>query len=234
MNKVPAALRDVAVVVEPLTIAEKGLTQMWQVQQRLPWGRSQDAPKQFGKRLRAVVLGAGPVGLLGAMALVEQGFETTVYSRGRVPNEHASLVESIGARYVAAEDTSVEELARQVDVIDVVYEATGASGVAFDMLQVIGANAVFIFTGVPGRTDQIPLDADEIMRRMVLNNQIVFGTVNAGKDAFEGAIRDVGRFRELWPGSVRSLITSRRPMEDFESLLVGDATGIKNVVRIAS
>jgi glucose 1-dehydrogenase len=234
MNPVPAALRDIAVLVEPLTIAEKGLMQMWQVQQRLPWGASKEAPKAFGHRLQAVVLGAGPVGILGAMALVEQGFETFVYSREKAPNEKATLVESLGARYVSAEETSIEGLARRIDGIDVVYEATGASRVAFEMLQVIGANAVFIFTGVPGRKEPIAVDTDGIMRRMVLNNQVVFGTVNAGKDAFEAAIRDVGRFRQRWPGAVGALITGRHPMEAYESLLIGDATGIKNVLRIAA
>jgi threonine dehydrogenase-like Zn-dependent dehydrogenase len=234
MNPVPRALRDVGVLVEPLTIAEKGLMQMWQVQQRLPWGASKDAPQAYGHRLQAIVLGAGPVGILGAMALIEQGFETFVYSRGRVPNEKAALVESLGARYVAAEDVSIEDLARTVDGIDVVYEATGASGVAFEMLQVIGPNAVFIFTGVPGRKEPITVDTDGIMRKMVLNNQVVFGTVNAGKDAFEAAIRDVGRFEARWPKAVAALITGRHPMDAYESLLVGAPTGIKNVLRIAA
>jgi threonine dehydrogenase-like Zn-dependent dehydrogenase len=234
MNPVPAALRDVAVLVEPLTIAEKGLMQLWQVQQRLPWGATKDAAKAYGRRMEAVVLGAGPVGILGAMALLEQGFETFVYSRGQAPNEKATLVESLGARYVSAEETSVEDLASRIDGIDVVYEATGASGVAFEMLQVIGPNAVFIFTGVPGRKEPIAVDTDGTMRRMVLNNQVVFGTVNAGKDAFEAAIRDVGRFRQRWPKAVQSMITGRHPIGQYEALLVGEATGIKNVLRIAA
>jgi glucose 1-dehydrogenase len=234
MNLVPKTLRDVAVLVEPLTIAEKGLMQVWQVQQRLPWGASMDAGKRHGYRHKAVVLGAGPVGLLGAMALVAQGFETFVYSRERVPNPKASLVESIGGRYVSAEETSLAGLAARVGNIDVVYEATGASRIAFDMLGVLGTNAVFIFTGVPGRKAPIAVDTDLLMRNMVLKNQVVFGTVNAGKDAFEAAIRDVALFDSRWPAAIRSLVTGRFPMESYRDLLVGDATGIKNVLRIAA
>jgi threonine dehydrogenase-like Zn-dependent dehydrogenase len=150
MNLVPAALRDVAVLVEPLTIAEKGLMQMWQVQQRLPWGATMEAGKAHGYQHRAVVLGAGPVGILGAMALVTQGFETFMYSREKAPNAKAALVEAIGARYVSAEETSLDGLARRIDGIDVVYEATGASRIAFEMLQIIGPNAVFCL-GPPRR-----------------------------------------------------------------------------------
>src|SRR2546427_542707 len=76
MNPVPNELRDVAVLVEPLTIAEKALIQVWDVQQRLPWTPAAGR----GKGHRAVVLGAGPVGLLGAMALQIRGFTTYVYS----------------------------------------------------------------------------------------------------------------------------------------------------------
>src|SRR5207244_11753136 len=81
MNPVPKEMRDVAVLVEPLTIAEKGLTQVWQVQQRLPWSCPVAPGKAAAYRHRAVVLGAGPVGLLGAMALVNYDFETYVYYR---------------------------------------------------------------------------------------------------------------------------------------------------------
>ncbi len=234
MNRVPAALRDVAVLVEPLTIAEKGLMQMWQVQQRLPWGATIEAGIAHGYRHRAVVLGAGPVGLLGAMALVTQGFETIVYSREKAPNPKAALVESIGARYVSADDVPLDALGRTIGNIDVVYEATGASRVAFEMLEVIGPNAVFIFTGVPGRKGPIELDTDLLMRNMVLKNQVVFGTVNAGKDAFEAAIRDLTVFRERWPQAVQSLITGRFPMSAYADLLLGDGAGIKNILRIGA
>jgi threonine dehydrogenase-like Zn-dependent dehydrogenase len=81
MNLVPAALRDSAVLVEPLTIAEKALRQIWSVQERLPWACPHATKSGLGHCHTALVLGAGPVGLLGTMALVKQGFDTFVYSR---------------------------------------------------------------------------------------------------------------------------------------------------------
>src|SRR5262249_35095397 len=86
MNAVPRELREVGVLVEPLTIAEKALAQVWQVQQRLPWACSFTPGEPKAHCHLAVVIGAGPVGLLGAMALVNAGFDTTVYSRGAAPN----------------------------------------------------------------------------------------------------------------------------------------------------
>jgi glucose 1-dehydrogenase len=233
MNPVPGELREVAVLTEPLTIAQKALRQVWQVQQRLPWLGARHAGEGQAHGHRAVVIGAGPVGLLGAMALVVSGFEVTVYSRAGGPHDKSGLVGSIGATYVAAETHTVDQLAEEVGNIDLVYEAAGASRVAFDMMRVLGVNGVFVFTGVPGRKAPIELDTDLIMRRLVLDNQVVFGTVNAGRDAFEAAIADLGRFMARWPAAVRALITARHPMEEVPDLLVAPPQGIKDAVTLA-
>ena len=231
MNVVPGALRDVAVLAEPLTIAEKAITQVWQVQSRLPWVAP---PGSAGASAhRAVVLGAGPVGLLGAMALVRAGFATTVYSRASGPLDKAGLVASFGASYVAAETATVEQLAERVGNIDLVYEATGAARVSFRMMEVLGSNAVFVFTGVPGRKAPIELDADIIMRNLVLNNQVVFGTVNASRADYEAAIRDLAAFRERWPAALQRLITARHPLGGATQVLLAGPGGIKDVIAIA-
>jgi len=232
MNPVPKELLEAAVLVEPLTIAEKALIQVWDVQQRLPWG----CPAQPGKAQdhchRAVVLGAGPVGLLGAMALVNSDFDTTVYAREPVPNPKADVLKLIGAKYLSAETHSLEALAQEVGNVDLVYEATGASRLAFDMIRHLGTNGIFIFTGVPGRKGPVEVDTDLMMRNLVLKNQVVFGTVNADRDAFENSIRDVGTFTKRWPEAVKSLITGRYPMEAYSDLLLGRSGGIKNVITL--
>jgi threonine dehydrogenase-like Zn-dependent dehydrogenase len=224
LHLVPRGLRDVAVLVEPLTIAEKSLEQLWAVQRRVPWEH----------RRCAVVLGAGPVGILGAMALKIEGFEVSVYSRSPNHEEKNSILNAIGAQYIAAETHSSEDMAKIAGSIDVVYEATGASSVAFDVLKHLGPNAVFVFTGVPGRGGPIPVDTDEIMRNMVLNNQVVLGSVNAPPHAFQSAIQHLGIFAQRWPETLRSLITARFPLERALDALQIHPDGVKNVVAVAS
>ncbi len=102
------------------------------------------------------MLGAGPVGILGAMALKVEGFEVSVYSRSQNHEEKNRILDAIGIPYIAAETHSTEDMAKMVGPIDVVYEATGASSVAFDVLKHLGPNAVFVFTGVPGRKGRSP------------------------------------------------------------------------------
>jgi threonine dehydrogenase-like Zn-dependent dehydrogenase len=232
MNPVPKDLREAAVLVEPLTIAEKALIQVWDVQQRLPWGCPAEPGKAQDHCHRAVVLGAGPVGLLGAMALVNNDFDTYVYVREPVPNPKADVLKLIGAKYLSAETHSLEALAQEVGNVDLVYEATGASRLAFDMIRHLGTNGIFIFTAVPGRKGPIEVDTDLMMRNLVLKNQVIFGTVNAGRDAFENSIRDVGTFIKRWPQAVKSLITGRYPMEAHREILLGRSPGIKNVITL--
>ncbi len=232
MNLVPRELRDVGVLTEPLTVAEKGIGQVWQIQQRLPWIDPNAPAHRRGKGLKAIVLGAGPVGLLGAMLFVASGFETYVYSRSKMPNPKADLVEAIGGKYISNETTSVEQLAEQVGTIDLVFEASGASRLAFDVMRVLGINAIFVFAGVPDRKAPIEVDTDLLILDHVLKNQVVFGTVNADRAAFEAAIRDLAVFKQRWPQALRSLITGRYPIEQAPQLLLGSVRGMKNIITL--
>ncbi len=222
MNPVPQTIRDVAVLVEPLTIAEKGLIQVREIQQRLPWGRTRNG----------VVLGAGPVGLLGAMAMKHAGFDVFVYSREPQTSVSAQIVKKIGATYISSAEKSIDQMAAQVGNIDLVYEATGASQLAFEVLEALGSNGLFVLTGVPGRHGPVDINTASIMRNMVLKNQCVLGTVNAGKDAFERAISDLTGFYQKWPEAVDALITGRYPIDRFAEP-IENQTGIKNIVQMA-
>ena len=231
LNFVPRELRDVGVLVEPLTVAEKALAQVWQVQQRLPW-ETAAAGRGRGHGKTAVVLGAGPVGILGAMTLLVNGFTTFVYSRSPAPNPKSDLLDSIGARYISAQTVSLAAFAAEIGPVDLVFEAAGVAQISFDVMKLMGLNGIFIFTGIPAQKPAIPIEADCLMRDLVLKNQVVLGTVNADQPAFEGAIRDLGVFKQRWPDALRALITGRYPMDRFDELLLGKNAGIKSVIRM--
>ena len=225
--KVPAHLRDIAVLTEPLTIAEKGLTELDLIQKRLPWG----TPGQLaGYKHNALVLGAGPVGILGAMALVVRGYATYLYSLEAPDDPKAALCASFGAQYLSAKEYTMEQVAAKIGNVDVVYEATGYSPLTFDAMRILGINGVFVLTGIPGHKGPIPVDTDFIMRQMVLKNQVVVGTVNAPRVAFENAIADLETFDAKFPTAIRNVITRRYEIGEHADLLLGKAAGIKNVI----
>ena len=225
---VPAALREVAVLTEPLTIAEKSLAQVRAIAARLPEACRHSPASPH----RALVLGAGPVGLLGAMALRAAGYQVSVYSRSAPGEKRAAIAQAIGAAFIPAETHGALEATERAGPVDLVYEAVGASGVAFEFMKFLGPNGTFVFTGVPGRKAPVRLDTDRIMRRLVLENQVVLGTVNAGRDHFAAAARDLGVFMSRWPDAVRGLITGRFPLEQALEPLSGRAGGIKSVIAV--
>jgi glucose 1-dehydrogenase len=162
---VPRALRDVGVLVEPLTVAAKGMIEAWKMIQRLPWLKDA-AARQHGPR--AVVIGAGAVGLLGAMALRSRGFETWLWSREPAGSPQARLIEAIGCRYQSTEGRPLADVAAEAGEIAFVFEATGSARVAFDAIALLGPNGALCLTGVPAPTGPLPIDAGAIMRRLVL------------------------------------------------------------------
>jgi threonine dehydrogenase-like Zn-dependent dehydrogenase len=228
---VPAGLGGLAVLTEPLTIAEKALAQVfWLMQHRPPW-LAPDAPShQRGQGLSALVLGVGPVGLLGAMTLAVGGFRTYVYSRELPPSPRIDLVSAVGATYVSSQTTSASELAAQIGNIDVIYEAVGHSHFALEVLRVLGHNGIYILTGVPGLQAFIQADPASLMRDMVLKNQVLLGTVNAGPDAFAAAVQHLAEFQRHWPDATQTLIAGRYPPEQAAQLIFGRPTGIKSVI----
>ena len=146
------------------------------------------------------------------MKLIAADFDTWIYSRGTGDSINAEVAATMGARFISSDKHSPAELAELVGGISLVYEATGAAKVSFDVLAELGENGTFVFTGVPGRRGAIELDAERIMRNMVLRNQAVVGTVNAGRAAFEEAVSDLGVFLERFPEAVHAMITSRVPV----------------------
>jgi threonine dehydrogenase-like Zn-dependent dehydrogenase len=231
--KLPEDLRDVGVLVEPLTIAEKALLQVWDIQERLPWAGKEARASGAAPKLKALVLGAGPIGLLGALVLQRNGFDTHVYSLEEEGTPRAKMLESIGAEYHSAKEVDVGGLFERIGDVDLVYEATGASALSFRVLELMGHNAIFIFTGVPGRAQDVSFDGGRIMRNLVLENHVLLGTVNAGKDAFEAAVADLTAFKKDMPHVFDTLITGRFPMDGYEDLLTGKAGGVKNIITIS-
>src|ERR1700758_3784208 len=108
--KVPPALREIGVLLEPFTVVQKGITQAYEAQRRLRVWRPR----------KAAVMGAGTIGLLAALALKLRGLDVTVFARQSRPNLHADLVEAIEGEYVSTtDDMSLIEAAKTYGAADI-------------------------------------------------------------------------------------------------------------------
>jgi threonine dehydrogenase-like Zn-dependent dehydrogenase len=220
--KVPKPLADVAVLIEPLTVVSKAAVQARAILDRLPYEPGHQ---------RGLVLGAGPVGLLAAMVLVANGYETVVYSRESEEGDKAKLVHSLGACYISAASQPIETLSQTTGEFDVVLEAVGFAPVMMAAARSLRANGVVALTGVPAEGGTTEISVGRSLRDMVLKNQVVFGTVNAGRRDYLSAIQQLEQFMILFPESVRKLITHRLPLGEAPRMLM-HRNGIKNVVQL--
>jgi threonine dehydrogenase-like Zn-dependent dehydrogenase len=221
--KVPRALADVGVLVEPLSVVTKAADQAEAICTRMSF----DPGPQ-----RGLVLGAGPIGLLGAMVLVADGLETVVYSRDSQESVPAELVRSLGARYVSSTLNPIESLREGWGEFDMVLEAVGFAPLMMAATQMLRPNGVLALTGVPPETAIVEVNAGRALRNLVLRNEVVFGTVNAGRRDHLSAIHHLEQFMVLFPESVRKLITHCVSLDEVPQILK-QKRGIKNVVQMS-
>ena len=225
--RVPGRLADVAVLLEPISVAEKGITQAYEIQRRLRVWRPR----------RAAVLGTGPLGLLATMALRVRGLEVTAFGLERPPFLNAELVEAIGARYVSTQDRPLLQAAGDVGPFDLIFEATGFSPLVFEAMQALGKNGVLVLSSVTGGDRQVSVPAGAINLGFVLGNKVAVGTVNAGRENFESGVADLAITEAQYPGWLARLITHvvaglESYQEAFDDLTGGGQT-IKVVVAVA-
>jgi glucose 1-dehydrogenase len=219
---VPEALRDVAVLTEPLSVVSKAAETYRAIRGRFTFAM----PKP-----RGLVLGAGPVGMLAAMAFRANGVETYVFSRESEDGPRAALLGRLGIHYVSSERTPIEQLADRVGPVDVLFEAVGVPQVAWGALPALAGNGIYILSGVPAFGDPVPADLRGWMRDIVLKNQVIVGTVNAGHSAYEQSVVHLEQFVALFPNELRALI-GRVPLGEALDV-IRNGRGIKDVVSFA-
>jgi glucose 1-dehydrogenase len=199
MVRVPAGLKDVAVIVEPLSVPEKGIIQAYEIQRRL---------KVWRPRI-AAVLGAGTIGLLATLILRLRGLEVTTFGKTPKPYLNAELVEDLGARYISTDELPLREAAPEYGPFDLIYEATGYSPLVFEAMEVLGKNGVLALASVTGGNRRVEVPADKINLDFVLGNKVMVGTVNGNAPYFDAAVRDLAMAEVQFPGWAARLLTHR-------------------------
>ena len=220
--KVPPELREVAVLLEPTTVVEKGIAQAYEIQRRLRVWRPR----------RAAVMGAGTIGLLAALALRLKGLEVTVFGRTAKPYLNSDLIEALGARYESTSDVSILDGAAQFGPFDLIFEATGASPVVFESMQALGKNGVLVLSSVTGGDRRIEVPADRINLEFVLGNKVMVGTVNANREYFEMGVKDMAHAEAQYPGWLNRLLTHPVQGLDNWKLLLDTLTGARGAIKV--
>jgi glucose 1-dehydrogenase len=222
LNKIPKAVRDFAVLLEPMSVVEKGIDHAFLLQRRTTW-----------RPTFAMVLGGGPVGLLAAAVLRTRGLRTLVIGREEATDLRAQIAKQLGAAYLSVANRALVDVPKETGYPDLVIEATGSAKVAFDAMEILGADGVLCLLSVTGGQTENQEPIDRINQRLVLGNQVVFGSVNANPRHFAMGVKDLVAIDKKWPGALSRLLTNRIPWENHKSWFTDRGRGIKSTLEIA-
>ena len=206
--KLDAGLGDLGVLLEPTSVVAKAWDQTDRIAARAYW-----QPEHV------LVTGAGPIGLLAALLARQRGLSVSVLDRvteGAKPE----MVRELGATYV----NDLDDLPAPPDVV---IEATGVGPLVFDVIGRCAPNAIVSLTGISSGTRPINLAADAINKEIVLENEVVFGSVNAGLRNYQQAADALAAADNDW---LARIITRRVPMPEWPMALERRPDDIKVVV----
>jgi threonine dehydrogenase-like Zn-dependent dehydrogenase len=166
----------------------------------------------------ALITGAGPIGLLAAMIGAQHGLSIHVLDRNP-EGPKPELVRALGGTYHTKLPSDLRP--------DIVIECTGASSVVLDVLDRAAPDGVVCLTGVSSGGHKLPLDVGELNRDMVLQNNVVFGSVNANRRHYAAAADALAKADPKW---LARLITRRVPLARWQEAFERRPDDIKVVL----
>jgi glucose 1-dehydrogenase len=194
--RIPSSLGRLGVLAEPTSICTRGIRHAITIGARQPW-----EPK------RALVTGAGAVGLLSTMLLRLEGFD--VWTASLEPS--SAIADALGAHYVSTKTTDLADLGP----FDIVVEAAGNAQLMLDALGLLGRSGVACLLGIDGHDGEAHIDNKVIGVDAVLENRVLFGSVNAHHDDWVTGVEALDRARRQFPGALEELIGLRVPLDRF-------------------
>ena len=208
--QVDPTLGDAAVLLEPASIVAKAWDHIEAIS-----GRSAVQPGCV------LVTGAGPIGLLAAMLGAQRGLDVHVLDQ-RTDGPKPGLVADLGATY--------HQRLGEVPEPDIVIECTGVPSLVLDVLTHQRPAGIVCLTGVsaPGRESEVDLGA--LNRQIVLQNDVVFGSVNANRAHYGQAAAALAAADREW---LLRLLTRRVPLSSWTTGLRPETNDVKVVVDLA-
>ncbi len=209
--KVDPKLGFLGVLLEPTSVVAKAWEQVDRIGGRAHWD-----PKMV------VVTGAGPIGLLATMLGVQRGLEVHVFDQVAEGLKPQLVAELGGTYHTGTIEASVKDP-------DVIIECTGVSSLVLDAMKYVGTGGVVCLTGVSTGGRTIDVDEGTLNRLMVLQNEVVVGSVNANRRHYQAAADGLAKADPAWLGK---LITRRVPLESWQQALDRSPDDVKVVIEV--
>lgn len=162
-----------------------------------------------------LVIGAGSLGFLTTAAFRLNGIHT--YVAEIVPEDTLKirLVKELGAHYVNVKNKSADEIIEGTGRLDMIIEAGGVSELALGLVLGLARDGICVLAGIPSGRKEVSLDANRLARSLVLENQIIMGSVNASRRHFKLALDDLVALHENYGPTMQKVISQRYPATSF-------------------
>ena len=214
--RVPAELEPIGVLMEPLSVVEKAIDESLRVQTvRRPDAAT--TPDWLHGR-RCLVAGLGPVGLLASMVLLLRGGDVYGLDVVDASSARPQWLGAIGGRYIDGREVPADQVEKKIGGMDFILDATGIAELEFNLLDALALNGIYALTGIPGGDRPLRISGAELIRQLVLDNQVMLGSVNAARGHFQMAADDLAHAQLRWGGQIGTLITHRYSPEQFAGL----------------
>jgi threonine dehydrogenase-like Zn-dependent dehydrogenase len=214
--RVPAELEALGVLMEPLSVVEKAIDEALRVQTvRCP---DYAVTPDWLHGRRCLVAGLGPVGLLAAMVLRLRGGD--VYGLDVVDSNTArpKWLDGIGGHYIDGRQVPADRVENKIGGMDFILDATGIAQLEFNLLDALALNGMYVLTGIPGGDRPLQIPGAELIRQLVLDNQVMLGSVNAARGHFQMGADDLAQAHLRWGPHIAGLITNRYSPDQFAGL----------------
>lgn len=215
--KVPYTITDIGVLTEPLSVAEKALDEALKIQNLRFAEISKNNNWLSYKKI--LVTGLGPIGLMAALILRLKGAEVIGVDVVDESSPKPQFLKKIGGRYIDGRTVKTSELDDKLGRLDLIFEGSGITEIEFQLIDVLGTNGIYVLSGIPGEKRRICILGDKILRELVLKNQLMIGSVNAGIEHYEMAVRDLEAAKNKWGNAINSIITKKISYTEYDKAL---------------
>ena len=202
---IPASLGRLGVLAEPSSICARAIRHARTIGDRQPW-----------ELQRALVIGAGAIGMLATYLLRLEGVEVWATALEQPGDLRAELAAACGARYVSTQAVSLGALREEAGGFDLVVEATGDAQIMADSISMLRRSGVACLLGIDPRKRSVSLDGPVIGVDTILQNRVVFGSVNANRRDWVAGVDALERAHSRWPEALAAFVGLRVPLDRFD------------------
>jgi glucose 1-dehydrogenase len=226
--KVPVGIKDIGVLTEPMSIASKAIEEAAVIQAaRLP----QVQAHEWYQGKTVLIAGIGAIGLLAAFALKLRGANIWGLDIVDKDSHRVKILNQLGGKYIDGRSIKTMDIDDEFGEVDFIFEAAGVPKLGFQLIDVLGINGIYVMTGIPGDSRPTCIMGAELMKQIVLKNQIIMGSVNASIDHFMVAVNDLELSKNNWGNLINELITARVTYDKFqEAIDIRSEDDIKTVI----